>query len=461
MITLYDEQCIETPIKENHAQVLVDIADSLGPKYNGLICSTLTRFPGAKENLQVRSRQLDSWLKSGAKDSFVLEIFIPEGEGKFYIIVELRNIKDLTTAFGKRHGRSCAAYIATYAFSESAATKKKIAALYRELRKSIKDHFPLKKLPPMSLIRTVNKTFDSLKKKAKRTEEPTGVVLTALDMFKDRNFRDTILRARQAKDPTISNIAKSIGLDQSVIRPILLKATSKGILMKEYDIVCTGCAKVLARVANKAAVLRMANDKVCCPSCGISIGRASYEEAFTVPPKVGQLLDGSKWMCLYAWRILRSLGVPPWQILIEVIDGPNELDLVANLDGELVLMELKDTRFSIGHAYSFVGKCSQYDPNISIIMSTDGIGPDVKEYIKNTGITTHYVEEINKLDTELKAILSGLYSIRLTRLIREVAWDSFLTHSLLSRFGLSDKFGEEERFALFSKRMFRRLRPFE
>jgi len=437
MIAFYEKQCLEAPIKNIHGPALVDAANSLKEKYNGLVCSTLAMLPGRAANLEVRKHQLDLWLKERPKANLVLEVFAPEEAQNLCIFVQLRDIGHLSTDFGKQHHRDCVAYMAVHTFSEHPLPEETIATFNDDLREAVKTSLDLKETPPITGIATANKVFTSLEKKATQRKEPVGLTLAALDKLLDSKLRGIIIRARQAKEPTTSNIAKSIGLDESLVRPVLETASKEGILTKEYNVLCDRCAKAVARVPSKKVILRMTKDKVSCSSCGTPIRPTSYEEVYIVPTEICELLDGSRWMSLCAERSLRALGVEGRRILLEVIDGPNELDVVANFDGDLLLMELTDNRFSIGHAYPFVGKCSLYKPEIPIVVSTEGIDPDVKEYIENTGFNAHYVDDINKLDDQLKQIFSEVYGIRLTQLLQQVGWDSFLSPSLLERFGVA------------------------
>ena len=98
-------------------------------------------------------------------------------------------------------------------------------------------------------------------------------------------------------------------------------------------------------------------------------------------------------------------------------------------------MELKDNRFSIGHAYPFVGKCSQYKPDVAVIVATDGIDADVKEYLANTGVSAVYIENIESIDKELETLLSDHYADKLKNLISSILWGYLLPSSILAPYG--------------------------
>ena len=208
----------------------------------------------------------------------------------------------------------------------------------------------------------------------------------------------------------------------------------KGILVRHYNVICPACKTALTRVPSKAAIGQMVKSAAACPKCRLRITPASYQDCYVVSDHIAPILDGSKWLDLF---IRHKLGSYPQvrRILTEVIDGPNELDLVANIDGNLLLAELKDCRFAIGHAYSFVGKCSQYKPKITMIIATQGVDLDVKEYIQKTGLKTHYIESLDNLETSFGAIFSEGNVLILANLISEVPWTPFITQAMLTALG--------------------------
>jgi hypothetical protein len=180
----------------------------------------------------------------------------------------------------------------------------------------------------------------------------------------------------------------------------------------------------------------MAQEKAACPKCKTCVTETSFVDSYVVAEHIGSIMDGSKWLDLFVRHKLRKYPQVSG-VVTEVIDGPNELDLVANLDGKLLLAELKDCRFSIGHAYSFVGKCSQYKPDITMIITTEGVDPDVKDYVQNTGLQTHYVESLESLESSFQAIFSQINAQALSSWVSEVPWTTLVNRALLTTLGVA------------------------
>ena len=48
---------------------------------------------------------------------------------------------------------------------------------------------------------------------------------------------------------------------------------------------------------------------------------------------------------------LEKLGIPRDRILLNLQEGAEEIDSFVDVDGSLLMFELKDSEFSMGHAY--------------------------------------------------------------------------------------------------------------
>ena len=79
---------------------------------------------------------------------------------------------------------------------------------------------------------------------------------------------------------------------------------------------------------------------------------------------------------------LNAVGVPPERTLVEQQSGGDEMDLLADISGELAFFELKDKEFSLGNAYSFGAKIGIIRPDHPIIVTTEYVGNDAKEHFQ-------------------------------------------------------------------------------
>ena len=386
-------------------------------------------------SLPNRAQEIRQWLEKGAAGDFVLEVFVAPPPKPHVIVVALNGIGSLKTPWGKQHAGKQGSYFVTYEFAEGSGIIEAVGTFHDRLVKRTLKPLHLKRSPKVTSIKSTNSTFAQLRKKKHHTPELTESIRHQLQVIRKPDIRNVLLRTRQAKDATLKNISDSTGMPSSAVKRILARTERLGVVSRQLDVVCKSCAQVMARVPDRDALANLVDKGMSCAKCKTRVSRRCFEPCFFVESSAGQLLDGSKWMGLLVREALQECGISSSLVRTEVIDGPNELDLVANLDGELLFMELKDNRFSIGHAYSFVGKCSQYNPDYSLIVASNGVDADVKDYVSNTGVKAHYLESLDSLDTGLQSLLSEHYANRLTRLVSSIPWDFLLPRSVLAHFG--------------------------
>ena len=72
-----------------------------------------------------------------------------------------------------------------------------------------------------------------------------------------------------------------------------------------------------------------------------------------------------------------------------------------------------------------------------MIVATEGIDEDVKEYVSNTGIEAFYIDTLTDLEDVLKDVFSKNNSRQLSELIREISWDSLLLDSVMDALDIS------------------------
>ena len=455
MIPYYEKNCYETAITTAKAQRLSQALKLLHKKYNPLILSTVSCLPeGEKAVEEHSSQQLTMWFKAarGRAEDVLLALFTPRKDSSVIFAIQLKAMENLQTDFGKRYHKKGYAYIETSAYSLRTDAGAVVKEFHSDFGAAMQKVFKLRKCPAASSISLINKTFDVLKTKKNTTEAIPETLIPALDLLKQSDFRSIVARAKQAKDPTAENIFTSAGLKPEVGQPLLVTAVAAGILIQHYNVVCLSCKTPLARVPSKAAIRRMVQERVACPKCKNCMTDTSFVDCYVVADHIASVLDGSKWLDLFVRHKLKPYPQVS-KVVTEVIDGPNELDLVANLDGKLLLAELKGCRFSIGHAYSFVGKCSQYKPDITMIIATDGVDADVKEYIKNTGLQTHYVESLESLQVSFQNIFSQINGQTLSSLVSEVPWTALVNRALLSALGVTMPMPDESMSFAYARRM--------
>lgn len=449
MILNYEKRSLEIVIRKTHGSALQKLRKLLRKDYRDIFQKTLTSCPGGKDVLQMMDNDLNTWANGYERTGEILAVLMPKESSEHIFVLRLRTIDSLATSFGKKYHNKGYGHIIVCVFSTKKDDVGEVSRFYKLLAKHAATAFSRKKTPVISHIAYINEKTSALAKKKNNTPIISARITEILNLLKEQRFRNTLLRTKQAKDPTLDNIAKSTGMSVDEARIEIDHGLKNKILQQQFNVICLSCRTPMSRVKKKSAVAQMVRSGVECPKCNKQLTVNSFEECYSVENSVKKLLEGSKWMCMYVRLHLDKYDFIKC-IMTEVIDGPNEIDLVANVDGELLLMELKDSRFSIGHAYSFVGKCSQYNPEIAVICSTEGVDDDVKEYIKNTGINAHYIEKIEELNPCFEEIFSKKNEKVLTSLLLKISWNSLLTQSILSKFDVISPATEEKYSAGFS-----------
>jgi hypothetical protein len=434
MFSYYYKSSIEVPITSKKVDYLFCVIQNLQNEFSSLLKSALWNFPGGHETILEKKDAFNKWLKEDNKDNFIIDIFSAKNRADYSIILCAQSIKKLNTKFGKSIKPNNTACLLTQCFYENTIQFKNILKFHTYLCNQLKNNFKLTQRPKFVPVAKVNKTFDKFAKLSKQKESYSSDVLKIVELLVDEEFRKVVIRTRQAKDPSLKNISSSTGLNNKTVAKNIAKALSAKLLWEQFNVICKTCNKVLARIKQKSAIREMVTAEFSCPGCKKPIDNNSLESIYVFNDKYTRLIDGSLWMNIYVKNILSPFGFGR-RILSCIVDGPNELDIVANLDGDLVLMELKDNQFSMGHAYSFVGKHTQYHPSISIIISTQGIDADVKDYLSKTNVDAYYIENLKNLQSEFERVFSKTFVNKVIQFFVDMGWSNLLTKSYLRKFG--------------------------
>jgi len=154
-----------------------------------------------------------------------------------------------------------------------------------------------------------------------------------------------------------------------------------GLVEEQYVVICRKTSNQINRVKSKAAIAQMSELQVLC-SCGAPIADERVEVLFSPTQSLQRMLDHSYWMTARLVQVLTDLDVPRDRILLDLREGPEEVDAFVDLCGSLLMFELKDNEFSMGHAYPFAGRIGLYKPDLAVIVCTNGVAPDVKAYFE-------------------------------------------------------------------------------
>lgn len=243
--------------------------------------------------------------------------------------------------------------------------------------------------------------------------------LKLADILVDQFTRDVAFTIKRSGAILANDLKKQSGKAakfESTIQHLL----QNGLIAQEYVVICKKTSNQVNRVDSIDKVQQMHSLGIMC-SCGSAIADEKIEGLFIPTQKLQKLLDQSYWMTVHLVRSFHSVGISEDKILLNLKEGTEEIDAFVDLDGSLVMIELKDNEFSMGHAYPFGGRIGLYKPEIAMIISTKGIASDVKDYFERVkpGAKLLYVDNLRELENNLQDLVVQTRSRRARELLAQ------------------------------------------
>ena len=267
--------------------------------------------------------------------------------------------------------------------------------------------------------------LDDLKEEGRLSPDiPSEEDIMAAQVLSERAIRTLAVAIKQSSGLLVGDLEKQLPVSErqrtEEIRAALQDA---GLTISETVVICKKTGSQVARVSDSTSLEAFAKEGLRC-SCGNAMDEEWIDAAVSTSDGGRRLLDGSYWLTLLLVHYLASLGVPIERILVEQVTGGDEIDCIADIDGKIVLFELKDKEFNLGSAYSFGAKIGIIDPDYAVIVTTAHVGADAKEHFarsRQLGRRGRYGE----VDVDGQAIvyIEGVSSLRdgLMELISQVS----------------------------------------
>jgi hypothetical protein len=283
---------------------------------------------------------------------------------------------------------------------------------------------------PFEVTRYESARFNELASEPGRA--PTTVPRSELEAARtliNREVRTLALAIKAAGGLLVGDLAKQVaGLSSAEIDVLRDQLELAALIGSETVVVCKKTQVQIARAPSHAEVAAMAASGVRC-GCGRKIDDERVEAALTVTDLGREMLDSSRWFSVVLHEELVRVGVDPSRILLEQQQGGDEMDVLAEISGELVFFELKDKEFSLGNAYSFGAKIGIVRPEHSVIVASERVGNDAKDHFQRAGLSVpqagrnsitgdmderppqvQYIEGLDELSGRLSEIASSIYA---------------------------------------------------
>ncbi|MEK2475528.1 hypothetical protein [Streptomyces noursei] len=259
--------------------------------------------------------------------------------------------------------------------------------------------------------------------KSNSTKAPTGRESAAAELLSEKSVRMLAIAIKSANGLLLGDASKQIPpRERSRIDELVEKLINKELIDTEIVIICTKTSAQINRLPSPEAIEQLDQAGLRC-ACGRLLSAEKHEKALSITDFGRSMLDGNRWLSILVLQYLIGFGVPIADIRMEQIYSGEEVDCLVELYGRIVLFELKDKEFNRGNAYSFGAKIGIFQPDVSVVVTTEKVGADARDHFvaRSTMPGRGRRLYVDVLDEESVTFIEGLDSL-------ESGLESVVTH---------------------------------
>ncbi|CAN5124324.1 hypothetical protein BH10CYA1_BH10CYA1_35490 [soil metagenome] len=253
--------------------------------------------------------------------------------------------------------------------------------------------------------------------------------LKAAKALENVNVRETAQLVRRSGVILAKELLKQKAENASELIKFVDQLLQADLVHQEYVVMCSKTGAHVNRVESRETIEQMGALGVLC-SCGKNIASEPIEGLLAADETLQSMLDSNYWMTATVVRLLNSLGVGSDRIILHSEEGSDNVEFIVDIDGTLVLFELKDSEFGLNHAYSLGTRIALQRPKLAFVVSTAGISQEVKDHFKRVKPEAQivYVANLLQLEATVRKVVEAM------RMMRAKTWmscfQSFVSFSL-------------------------------
>lgn len=253
--------------------------------------------------------------------------------------------------------------------------------------------------------------------------------LKAAKALENAAIRETAQLVRRSGVILAKELLKQKAENASELIKYVDQLLQADLVHQEYVVMCSKTGAHVNRVESRETIEQMGALGVLC-SCGKNIASEPIEGLLAADESLQSMLDSNYWMTATVVRLLNSLGITSDRIILHSEEGSDHVEFIVDVDGTLVLFELKDSEFGLSDAYSLGTRIALQRPKLAFVVSTTGISQEVKDHFKRVKPESQivYVANLLQLDTTVRKVVEGM------RMMRAKTWmscfQSFVAFSL-------------------------------
>lgn len=217
----------------------------------------------------------------------------------------------------------------------------------------------------------------------------------------DRERREFMLRLAQ--------LGKARSVDAQVdIEASISSLLENELVRKEFLVLCRKDSRTLCTVETREELEGDSGQKFKCSVCGRSFSAELIEEIFALTARGRKMLTSSHWMTIWVTSILVECGIPLEQIKWGATAGEDEIDIVAEIQGQSIFFELKDREFGLGDTYPFTARVQRYGARAGVIISMDDIAEEADKFLSEQSRSLGRPIYTMSGDSEVRTLLPSI-----------------------------------------------------
>ncbi|MET8534735.1 hypothetical protein ABZV67_23140 [Streptomyces sp. NPDC005065] len=275
-------------------------------------------------------------------------------------------------------------------------------------------------------LRPISRRLRDLDKgKPRPAELPTAAEANAAKVLSEKSVRVLAIAIKSSKGLLLGDSAKQIPpAERGRIDELVDSLIESELIATEIVIICAKTSAQVNLLPSVEALEHLDKAGVRC-ACGRPLSDERQEKALTITDFGRAMLDGNRWMSTLVLQHLVTLGIPVANVRMEQIYSGEEVDCIAEVHGRIILFELKDKEFNRGNAYSFGAKIGIFQPDISVVITTEKVGVDARDHFmaRSAGNPRARRPYVDSLDGESVTFVEGLNNLEsgLDAIVTEVA----------------------------------------
>lgn len=240
----------------------------------------------------------------------------------------------------------------------------------------------------------------------------------AANLLVDEDVRQFILRLAQVGKMTSKD---AVGIPKK--RDTLKSLLSLDLMAEEYLLTCKKDQHTICVVASSDLLTQEPMASLRC-SCGRAFPEENLQLIYTLTERGRRLIDGSLWMSIWITELLKENGVRKESIKWGFEASGEELDIMVEDFNSRIFLELKDREFGLGDAYPFIARLPRYGSRFGIVVTTEKVAPDAKNFFDEEGrrrehpIRIQYLEGTQNIPKGFTRIVEEMVLLQVQKVIR-------------------------------------------